>query len=1181
MVRFEDVKDQTTKEYFNNNQFSIDAFNKKYTIDDNETYVQSVKRVCDFVASVEDTAEKRSYWSDQWFDEIYNDWWHPAGSIMQGAGLNKNISLANCFSRDTNFITRLGVKNFYDFNDWDSVEILDSRGSWKLATIKSYGVQELLKVTVQRNTVKKEIYATPEHNWRILEKKTCIVNKTTKELNINDIIPYTKRKSMDNNSGRNICPIGIIHGLVFGDGHFDPSSNTCMLDLCGDSKELIELFQGFSWNIRNSSDNIRISYLPNWFKKFPDFDNINEEYLLGFIAGWLGADGTIDKGGRCELSSATKLNLETIKAQLERVGIYSSQIRKLRDSSPFDGNINHKLYNMYLIKDCLFSNLFIKSQHKKYYDDYISSTSRSRSKLNWKVVSVENTDRLENVWCVEVPEVHNFTLEGGINTGNCTTLSLGLRDGDNEWDNLESIFKNTAYSVAKCAAFRQGLGVDFSRLRPRTTEVNNSARESTGAVNWMRFIDSIAYFVGQKGRIPAFLFSISCDHPDLLEFIDAKKDFTIIQNANISVQCTDKFYKAVEKDDDWELKFEIKKISKGDKVYIDIHSTDQDSIQEFGTNKWYYIAKRDRNKQLIIKTYKARLILELIAKGMAYQAEPGVQNISIARKYSNSDYLYDPDDEYDTRIIGTNACSEQYLSRDSLCVLASINAEKFSTDIDILESEMQIIAPSISRFLDNVNECELKYETYATPHQRLAIQKLRRIGAGYTNLAAWLFKNNLEYGSDDGNSKVEHFTKLYNLYLYKNSIELGKEKGNLGAFNREKLEKSPFIKRMMKLGLEFTHLRNITNSSIAPTGTLTLMFRDGAFSYGIEPAFGIYFWKRTRISGKYEYYFCVPNVVRKLFEQLGRPIPINSDTIKDTFDGKYGKPIADFIDANKKELGINFVNSTEVEPLKKLDLMSKVMTWVDSSISVTYMLPDGSDWKDVYNFIIEANNKGVKSIAAFPDRKMYGIITYISFQDLAVKLMNEGVTIRDENFTAEEINILRGLCSVRTLTQEPMVSRPKEVACDVHHVSVKNTPYFILVGLHSGKPYEIFAGKNGVLDHKVHSGKIIKMKRPRQYKFIGDDDSELTPIAAFSDNEQQAITRLISISLQSGTPIEKIITQLDKTDGDLTSFSKAIIRALKKYIKDGVFAGKCPQCSGDLLYNSGCATCINCEFSKC
>ena len=114
ITKFEDVKKMTVAEYFKNNQFSIDAFKKKYALYENETYVQAVKRVCDFIASVEKTDALKKYWSERWFNEIFNDWWHPAGSIMQGAGSGRKISLANCTT------ISLGAKR--EDEEWDNLE---------------------------------------------------------------------------------------------------------------------------------------------------------------------------------------------------------------------------------------------------------------------------------------------------------------------------------------------------------------------------------------------------------------------------------------------------------------------------------------------------------------------------------------------------------------------------------------------------------------------------------------------------------------------------------------------------------------------------------------------------------------------------------------------------------------------------------------------------------------------------------------------------------------------------------------------------------------------------------------------------------------------------------------------------------------------------------------------------
>ena len=108
------------------------------------------------------------------------------------------------------------------------------------------------------------------------------------------------------------------------------------------------------------------------------------------------------------------------------------------------------------------------------------------------------------------------------------------------------------------------------------------------------------------------------------------------------------------------------------------------------------------------------------------------------------------------------------------------------------------------------------------------------------------------------------------------------------------------------------------------------------------------------------------------------------------------------------------------------------------------------------------------------------------------------------------------------------------------------------------------------------------MKRPRQYKAIFDDDSELCPITASCTDEQEAFTRMISIALRSNTPINDIVTQLEKTQGDMTSFSKSLSRALKKYIPNGYkMKEKCPDCSKGLIREAGCVTCKNCGYSVC
>jgi ribonucleoside-diphosphate reductase alpha chain len=859
LTKYEDVKNQTTEEYFNGNQFSIDAFNKKYKLYPEETYVQALKRVCESIASVENTPELQKYWAEHWFDEIYNDWWHPAGSVMQGAGSDKKISLANC-----------------------------------------------------------------------------------------------------------------------------------------------------------------------------------------------------------------------------------------------------------------------------------------------------------------------------------TTISMGVLDDDKEWDNLESIIKNTGYTLAKTAAYRQGLGIEGSRLRPRGSEILNSAVESTGVVHWLQWFDAMAKYVGQRGRIPAILLSLNIKHPDIEEFIAVKSDYTKIQNANISVQITNNFYKAVENNEDWELYFKIPAIKKGQPILLDVHSIDADCRMN-DAGQWYKVATHNKKEQVIKKTVKAKKLLELIAQNMTNNAEPGIQNIDIAREYSNSDAVYDPRDLYDPRILSTNACSEQYLSRESLCILSSINMERFSVEPNEYKNELIVIGESINRFLDNVNTYELKHQTYATPHQRLAIEKLRRTGAGITNIGGWLFKQHQEYGTPSANLMIENFLDDYNFCLYDSTIKLGKEKGDFGLFNKEKILKAKFIKQLIKRwpGLTFDTMRNVTVSSIAPTGTLSLMFRSMVMSYGIEPAFGLYYWKRTRMSGKYEYYFVVPGVVRNAFKVMEIDLGMKADTIKDTWDGKLGIRVAKIIDEYKDKF--KFKNATEINPLDKLDLMSRAMKSVDSSISVTYMLPENAEWKDTYKFILKAYETGVKSIAAFPDKKMYGIISYIPFKNLAFKLQKEKIAIHSSNFSDEELDELN--LSKDYIHASSAPKRPIKLPADVYSITVKGEKFIVAIGLLNGAPYEIFCGKMNGLNFKfAYKEGIIEKVKKGQYRLVIGEDIEIEDFSGYFKPVESELFRVVSTSMRHGVPIKFLVEQLSKSAEDLSSLTGAASRVLKKYIKAGEIATGilCPQCGSEVIYNeTGCTSCTSCAWEKC
>ena len=264
--------------------------------------------------------------------------------------------------------------------------------------------------------------------------------------------------------------------------------------------------------------------------------------------------------------------------------------------------------------------------------------------------------------------------------------------------------------------------------------------------------------------------------------------------------------------------------------------------------------------------------------------------------------------------------------------------------------------------------------------------------------------------------------------------------------------------------------------------------------------------------------------------------------------------------------------------------MARAMKHVDSSISVTYMLPEKTNWKDVYDFILEAHKREVKSIAAFPDKKMYGIVSFEPFKSLALRLKAEGIDIHPQNFSEDEQKELNVSSEFIKMTSAP--KRPDIMEADIYSVTVQSQKFVIAIGLLNGAPYEMFAGHMNGLNFKFQykKGKIEKVSRGKYRLEIGEDISiddfaqQFTPV-------EQILCRLVSTSLRHGVPLRFIVDQLGKGTEDVTSLSSAAARVLKKYIKDGeeVTGTECPQChlNNTLIYHDGCVTCSNCSWSKC
>ena len=371
-------------------------------------------------------------------------------------------------------------------------------------------------------------------------------------------------------------------------------------------------------------------------------------------------------------------------------------------------------------------------------------------------------------------------------------------------DSIEAIF-DWCKEAARTYSFGGGVGTDISVLRPRGAPVNNSAIYSSGSVSFMELLSTTTGTIGQAGRRGALMITIRVDHPDVMDFINVKKDLKKVNYANISVKITDDFMSAVESDGDFVLHF------KNDMVEV-------------------------------TRTVRAREVWKSLIKGAWQSAEPGVLFWDTIKRDSTTEYN-------GMEVQGVNPCSEQTLESYGCCCLGSVNlsafvkepfTEKASIDWDSLTKATQYGV----RFLDNV--LDYNAERHPLKQQKDASLWSRRIGVGITGLGDMLIKLGLKYDEDSTIGFVDHLFERIKNVIYDYSTDLAKEKGSFPAFDADKHLAQPFVSRLdgkVKEKIRAHGIRNAAITTIPPVGSGSIL---AGTSSGVEPVFALYYTRRSK-----------------------------------------------------------------------------------------------------------------------------------------------------------------------------------------------------------------------------------------------------------------------------------------------------------------------------------------------
>ena len=345
-----------------------------------------------------------------------------------------------------------------------------------------------------------------------------------------------------------------------------------------------------------------------------------------------------------------------------------------------------------------------------------------------------------------------------------------------------------------------GIGYDFTTIRPKGAKVKGVAADASGPLSFMDVWDAMCRTIMSAGsRRGAMMATMRCDHPDILDFITAKRDPARLRMFNVSVLVTDAFMDAVKSDEQWDLLFEGE----------------------------------------VFKTMKAVDLWDQIMSSTFEFAEPGVIFIDRINKANNLSYC--------ETIAATNPCGEQPLPPYGACLLGSINmarlvSKPFSKGAKLNEASMADLVTIAVRMMDNVVDAS----RFPLEAQRREADAKRRIGLGVTGLADALLMVGLRYGSEEAAVQTEAWMHQIARAAYLASVGLAKEKGAFPLFDAEGYLASGAMQDMdsdVRDAIAQHGIRNALLTSIAPTGTISLYA--GNVSSGIEPVFAYAYTRKV------------------------------------------------------------------------------------------------------------------------------------------------------------------------------------------------------------------------------------------------------------------------------------------------------------------------------------------------
>lgn len=471
-------------------------------------------------------------------------------------------------------------------------------------------------------------------------------------------------------------------------------------------------------------------------------------------------------------------------------------------------------------------------------------------------------------------------------------------------DSREAIF-DTIKRMVDIMSRGGGVGINWSTLRPENAYLTRVSGTSSGPIGWMNVASTAVGEVIQGGsRRGAAMFMINDWHPDVLRFIDEKRDGSKITNANISVCISNSFMEAVANDGDWVLEFP------------DTTHPEYNKIWDGQLDEWKALGYPTK----VYATMKAREIWRKIAEGAWHNGEPGIVFLERMNDLSTGASL--------GKFYATNPCGEQPLEPYSVCNLGAMNLTRYVVngfdgdpifDYNTFEKDVAVAV----RFLDNV----IDKTYYFMPETEKSQLLRRRIGLGVMGLADTFIELGIRYGSPESVRQTEGIFRSMKNAAIRESISLAEKYGPANGWSDDMWE-LPYLR---DYDGPRGPMRNIFLLTQAPTGTTSIL---AGVNSGIEPYFD-FTYTRTDRTGVHK---------------------IQVKPVEDFYRRNPGQPLPDY-----------FVTSQDVTVEEHIAVQAAVQKYVDSSVSKTINAPNWHKVEDVERAYQLAWDSGLKGVAYFRD----------------------------------------------------------------------------------------------------------------------------------------------------------------------------------------------------------------------